>query len=229
MTAPEFVPYEPRHLPNLTAEAAAKEFFEIARMRRSVRAFSSRAVSRETIEWIVRCAAAAPSGANKQPWRFVCVADPRVKRVIRQAAEKEEREFYTRRAPKSWLRDLEPLGTDPNKEFLEVAPWLIAVFKLVEGDDASHVYYVHESVGIACGFLLLAAHFAGLSTLTHTPNPMAFLTEALGRPKNEKPYLLIPVGYAADDCQVPAAAIVRKPLEETMVVVGGAPGSAVNG
>lgn len=214
-----FLPYEPRFRPVSPAEAAAREFYETVRLRRSVRAFSDRPVSRETIEWIVRAATSAPSGANKQPWRFVCVSNAGVKHQIRQAAEKEEREFYERRAPKKWLRDLEPLGTDPTKEFLDVAPWLIAVFKLVEGDDASQVYYVNESVGIACGMLLLAAHFAGLSTLTHTPNPMAFLSEVLGRPKNEKPFLLIPVGYAAGDCQVPVAAIARKPLSESMIVV----------
>jgi iodotyrosine deiodinase len=217
MADDRFVPYLDRHVPGVPAADAARAFCEVMARRRSVRAFSDRPVSRETIEWIVRTAASAPSGANKQPWRFVCVADPALKRRIRVAAEAEERAFYERRAPADWLRDLEPLGTDPDKAFLEVAPWLVVVFRLSRGDDGGRVYYSTESVGIAAGFLLAAAHHAGLATLTHTPSPMGFLREVLGRPRHEVPFLLVPVGYPADDCLVPRAAFARKPLEEVLV------------
>src|SRR5262249_47308109 len=158
----------------------------------------------------------APSGANKQPWRFVCVQDPALKREIRLGAEQEEREFYTHRAGRQWLKDLEPLGTDENKFFLETAPWLIVVFNLTRGDDGSQVYYVNESVGIAVGLLLAAAHHAGLATLTHTPSPMKFLAKILNRPAHERPYLLIPIGYPADDLVVPQFALTRRRLEEVM-------------
>jgi len=216
---PGHVPYTDRHVPDGTPEAAAKAFHDVMRKRRSVRMFSDRPVSLETIEWVVRTATWAPNGANKQPWRFVCVRDPAIKRQIRAAAEKEEREFYSRRAPQSWLDDLEPLGTDENKEFLEVAPWLIVVFKLMKADDGSKLYYINESVGLAAGFLLAAAHHAGLATLTHTPSPMGFLNEVLERPSaTERPMLLIPVGYPADDCEVPIKATTRRPLEDVMVV-----------
>ncbi len=166
-------------------------------------------------------AGSAPSGANKQPWRFVAVDDPTIKREIRIAAEEEEREFYSRRAGETWLADLEILGTDDQKPFLEVAPWLIVVFKCMKTDEpdartgSDQVYYVNESVGIAVGMLLLAAHTAGLATLTHTPSPMKFLGKILRRPDHERPYLLIPVGYAADDCRVPD--IHRRPLSEILV------------
>lgn len=180
--------------------------------------FSDQPVSRETIEWIVRSAATAPSGANKQPWRFVCVRDPSLKKQIRQAAEEEEREFSARRASPQWLADLAPLGTDPDKAFIEVAPWLIVVFKLARADDDSMVYYINESVGIACGLLLAAIHHAGLVSVTHTPSPMGFLTKVLKRPANERPFLLIPVGHPSADCVVPEAALARKPLEEVMVI-----------
>ena len=166
----------------------------------------------------VRSAGSAPSGANKQPWRFVCVQDPALKREIRVAAEREEHELYAHRANEEWLRDLEPLGTDANKGFLEVAPWLVVVFKLVREDDGSQVYYVNESVGVATGMFLAAAQVAGLATLTHTPSPMGFLGDILGRPSNERPFVLIPVGYAADDCVVPAHAVERKDLDQIMVV-----------
>ncbi len=219
MNEPVFVPYSDRYVPPLPAAEAARAFHEVLRRRRSVRQFSDAPVSRETVEWLVRCAASAPSGANKQPWRFVCVQDPAVKRRIRLAAEAEEREFYAHRAPPGWLADLAPLGTDANKEFLETAPWLIVVFRLVRGDDDGQLYYIHESVGIACGMLLAAAQHAGLATLTHTPSPMGFLAEILGRPRNERPFLLIPLGHAADDCRVPEAALHRKPLDEVMLVV----------
>lgn len=177
--------------------------------------FSDRPVPVETIEWIIKAAGTAPSGANKQPWRFVAVSDPGVKRKIRLAAEEEEREFYSRRASAEWLADLAPFGTDEDKGFLEVAPWLIVVFKLMKTDDGGQVYYANESVGLATGLLLAAAHHAGLATLTHTPSPMGFLAKVLDRPSHERPYLLIPTGYPADDCVVPA--IERKPLGEIMI------------
>ncbi len=219
MDAPRFVPHVDRWVPAVSAEQAAAGFHDVLRRRRSVRMFSDRDVSRTTIEWLVRCAHSAPSGANKQPWRFVCVRDPAVKARIREGAEGEEREFYGRRANAEWRRDLAPLGTDAQKEFLTVAPWLVVVFQLAHGDDGGQVYYLKESVGIACGLFLAAAQFAGLATLTHTPSPMAFLGAILGRPAHERPFLLIPVGYAADDCVVPAMAFERRPLEQVMVVV----------
>jgi len=219
MNAARFVPFVDRYVPALPAEDAARAFYDVMKRRRTVRHFSDAPVSRETIEWIVRAAGSAPSGANKQPWRFVAVQDAAIKQKIRTAAEKEEREFYAHRASPEWLADLAPLGTDATKDFLEIAPWIIVVFKLTKGDDDSLVYYVQESVGIACGLLLAAAHHAGLATLTHTPSPMSFLSEVLGRSKNEKPYLLIPVGYAAEDCTVPSAALVKKPLAEILDIV----------
>jgi iodotyrosine deiodinase len=206
-----------RYEPGVSAEAAAERFYETMKLRRTVRMFSDRPVSEATIEWIVRAAGTAPSGANKQPWRFVAVQDGATKRRIRLAAEEEEREFYSRRASPEWLEDLRPFGTDEHKEFLEIAPWLIVVFKMVKTDTGGQVYYVNESVGIATGMLLAAAHHAGLATLTHTPSPMGFLREVLGRPDHERPYLLIPVGYPADGCVVPD--IERKPLGEIMVRV----------
>lgn len=202
--------------PGVPPEEAARRFHEVMSRRRTVRMFSDRSVSRETIEWICLAAGTAPSGAHKQPWRFVCVNDPALKREIRLAAEAEEREFYFRRASRRWLEDLAPLGTDWNKPFLEAAPWLIVVFQLTKTDDGGMVYYREESVGIACGLLLAAAHHAGLATLTHTPSPMGFLREVLRRPEHERPFLLVPVGYPADDATVPDLA--RKPLGEIMVV-----------
>jgi len=218
MPPPRFVPLPERYRPDGAPEQEARAFCERMSTRRSIRMFSDRAVSRETIEWIVRAAASAPSGANKQPWRFVAVQDPETKRRIREAAEQEERAFYERRASARWLEDLAPLGTDEHKEYLEVAPWLIVVFALARGDDGGQHYYVPESVGLASGLLLAAAHHAGLATLTHTPSPMNFLNEVLGRPAHERPFLLIPVGYPADDCTVPAHALEKKPLEEILVV-----------
>ncbi|MBX3354029.1 MAG: nitroreductase family protein [Phycisphaeraceae bacterium] len=215
LPAPRFVKLDP-HRPGEPAEVVARRFYEVMKKRRTVRMFSDRPVSRETIEWCVRAAGTAPSGANKQPWRFVCVNDPALKREIRLAAEDEEREFYERRASERWLRDLHPFGTDDDKRFLEIAPWLVVVFKLVKDDDEGQTYYTDESVGIATGFFLAACHHAGLATLTHTPSPMKFLAEVLGRPAHERPFLLIPVGYASDDCVVPD--ISRKALERVMVV-----------
>jgi nitroreductase len=219
MHGPELVPLPERHDPGIAPEAAARAFTDAMQKRRSIREFSDRPVSKETIEWIVRAAHSAPSGANKQPWRFVCVQDAATKRKIRLGAEAEEREFYERRANDEWLADLSPLGTDAEKPFLEIAPWLVVVFQLTKGDDGGQVYYLKESVGIACGMLLTAAHLAGLATLTHTPSPMAFLNDILQRPKHERPFLLIPIGHPADHCTVPRAAMQRRPLDEVMVVV----------
>ena len=184
--------------------------------RRTVREFSDRPVPIEVIENCIKSAASAPSGANKQPWQFVIVQDPEVKSKIREAAEVEEKEFYGHRATKEWLEDLNQFGTDWHKPFLEIAPYLIVVFRQIYDveDDGSHRknYYVSESVGIASGFLLAALHNAGLATLTHTPSPMNFLGEILERPANEKAYLLIPVGYPDDDAEVPE--ITKKPFDD---------------
>jgi len=193
------------------------------RSRRSVRDFSPEAVPRDLIETALAAAHSAPSGANRQPWHFVAVSDPTVKRRIREAAEAEEREFYEgNRAPQPWLDALAPLGTGWRKPFLEIAPWLVAVFKEVYGvgPDGAHVtnYYVNESVGIACGFFITALHRMGLATLTHTPQPMRFLNEILERPANERPYILFPVGYPAEGCTVPD--IPKKPLDQVVSWVG---------
>jgi iodotyrosine deiodinase len=214
--------------PGMPAEQAARAFYDTVRQRRSVRFFSDKPVARETIEWCIRAAGTAPSGANKQPWRFVAVSDPVLKGKIREAAEAEEREFYTRRATPEWLADLAPLQTGPEKEFLEIAPWIIVVFKLMKEDPDSEgrqgqVYYVNESVGLASGLFLAAVHHAGLSALTHTPSPMGFLSKVLERPEHERPFLLIPVGYAAEDCMVPD--ISRKDLEQIAVFEEGASSS----
>jgi iodotyrosine deiodinase len=219
MAEARLVPFADRHVPLRAPDEEAAAMHDVLRRRRSVRMFSSRPVAQSTIEWLVRCAHSAPSGANKQPWRFVCVQDPAMKARIRDGAEAEERAFYGGRANSEWRRDLAALGTDANKEFLTVAPWLVVVFQMLHTDDGGQVYYLKESVGIACGMFLAAAQMAGLATLTHTPSPMQFLTDLLGRPIHERPFLLIPVGYAADDCVVPAAAIERRPLTDVMVVV----------
>lgn len=195
--------------------ARARGFAEEMARRRTVRDFASTPVPRAVIEHCLRAAGTAPSGANQQPWRFVAVADAGIKHRIREAAEAEEREFYARRAPDEWLQALVPLGTDADKPFLDVAPWLIAVFYERFGfDDAGAKqkrYYPHESVGIATGLLIAALHHAGLATLTHTPSPMGFLNGILGRPRNEMPYLLLIVGHPAEGCRVPD--IRRLPLE----------------
>ena len=184
--------------------------------RRSVRVFSAAPVDRATIEEIVRAAGSAPSGAHKQPWTFVAISNPAIKRQIREEAEREERLFYEERAPDTWLRDLEPFNTNADKPFLEEAPWLIAVFRQVRTGEGDKTYYSSESVGIASGFLIAAIHHAGLVCLTHTPVPMQFLTEILERPASEKPFLLIPVGHASDDCTVPV--LQRKPLDEILIL-----------
>lgn len=187
--------------------------------RRSVRTFSSKPIPREVIDNIIRIAASAPSGAHKQPWTFCVIESQEYKKQIRKAAEKEEFENYHSRMSDEWLNDLKPFGTDWNKEFLEVAPYLIVVFKksynVTQKGVKTKNYYVNESVGIACGFLLQAIQQLGLVSLTHTPSPMNFLSALLQRPKNEKPFLLIPVGYPTEDAIVPD--IKRKSLQEVMV------------
>jgi nitroreductase len=197
---------------------AIRRLLEQFRNRRSVRSFSPDPVPFELIENAIRFAGSAPSGANQQPWRFVVVEDPTLKRLIREAAEKEEKENYERRFPEEWLHALEPFGTGWHKEFLETAPYLIAVFRIdygiEEGRRVKH-YYVQESVGIAAGFLIAALHVAGLATLTHTPNPMGFLSRILNRPPNERPFLLLPVGYPAPGATVPK--IRKKDLSEILV------------
>jgi nitroreductase len=194
----------------------AADFYAEIRQRRTVRDFSSRPVPREIIEDCLRAAGTAPNGANMQPWHFVVVSDPLIKKQIRAEAEKEEYEFYHGKAPQEWLEALAPLGTNEHKPFLETAPVLIAIFaetygRLPDGRKVHH-YYVHESVGIATGFLIAGLHHAGLATLTHTPSPMNFLNPLLQRPSYERPFLLLVVGYPAEDATVPA--ITKKPLEE---------------
>jgi iodotyrosine deiodinase len=185
----------------------ARDFADALSRRRRVREFAPTPVPRAVIGHCLRAAGSAPSGANQQPWRFVAVQDAAIRRRIREAAEAEEREFYARRAPEEWLQALAPLGTDADKPFLEIAPWLIAIFYERFGlDDAGEKvkrYYPHESVGIATGMLIAALHHAGLATLTHTPSPMGFLNDILGRPRNEMAYLLLVVGHPAPDCRVP--------------------------
>ena len=193
----------------------SKRFLEMIKSRRTVRDFSEKNIPIGVIENAVRTAASAPSGANKEPWHFVIVKDPALKKKIRVAAEKEEKEFYEHRAPDSWLEDLNQFKTDWHKPFLEVAPALIVVFRqsyIDLGSTRRKNYYVNESVGIASGFLLAALHNAGLVTLTHTPSPMGFLEKILKRPKNEKAFLLIPVGYPAENAKVPD--LIKKPYNE---------------
>lgn len=197
-------------------KARAREFYEEIRRRRTVREFSPRPVAREVIDDCLKAAGTAPSGANLQPWHFVVVSDAEVKKKIREAAEVEERKFYSGKAPPEWLEALAPLGTDEHKPYLETAPYLIAVFAqnyalLPDGRNVKN-YYVTESVGIALGFLIAALHHAGLATLTHTPSPMGFLSTVLNRPANERAYLLLVVGYPAEDVRVPD--ITKKPLDD---------------
>ena len=212
-----FVPLDFARLPEAEMRSRARDFLETMRTRRSVRAFSSDPVPLDVIRDCVAAAGRAPSGANQQPWTFVLVTDAETKRKIRAAAEAEERAFYGGRAPQEWLDDLAPLGTDAHKPFLEDAPALLVVFAQRVGDDDRKHYYVSESVGIAAGFLIAALHHAGLATLTHTPSPMGFLREVLGRPESERPVLLLPVGYPADGCEVPR--ITKKALDDILVEV----------
>lgn len=228
MSAQPAYPFIPLAFERLAPEEQlrrAAEFEQRMQSRRTTRQFSADPVPRELVEAAIRIASRAPSGANQQPWHFVLVGDAETKRRIRIAAETEERESYERRMPDDWLAALAPLGTDWHKEFLETVPWLIVVFRQDYGiaraaDGAERKvkhYYVQESVGIACGFLIAALHWMGLATLTHTPSPMGFLSEILRRPLNEKPYLLLPVGFPAADARVPD--IAKKPLSEILTVV----------
>lgn len=217
---PKFISLDFTELTADEQQRRADEFFEVLKLRRTVRDYSPREVPLELIERAIATAGTAPSGANMQPWRFVVVRDAEVKRRIREAAEKEEHESYSGRMSEKWLRRLAPLGTDEHKPFIEIAPYLIVVFRITsveESGETEPTYYSQESVGIAVGMLLAALHNMGLATLTHTPSPMKFLQEILGRPRNEVPFVLIPVGFPADEARVPD--ITRKPLDEIMQVV----------
>ena len=218
MTVPEFSPLDFIRRDELEMVTRAQEFYDLMRQRRSVRSISSEPVPRQCIEYAVRTAVSAPSGANRQPWRFVIVDDPHLKREIRAAAEVEERENYERRFPPEWLDALSVIGTDWHKPFLEDAPYLVVVFKqsygVADGGRKVTNYYVNESVGIACGLFIAALHHMGLVTLTHTPSPMGFLSRLLRRPANEKPYILFPVGYPAAEATVPLLA--RKNIEDVV-------------
>jgi len=216
------VPYQPLDISDSDQLEVAAVVFDEMNSRRSVRDFSDRPVPRELVETAILCASTAPSGAHMQPWTFVLVGDPELKRRIRIAAEAEELENYDGgRLPPHWREDLAPLGTDWRKPYLETVPWIVVVFEQRFGtrpDGAKqHHYYVKESVGIACGMFIDALHRMGLSTLTHTPSPMAFLRTLLGRPDSERPFILFPIGYAAQDCQVPG--LERKDLGDVMVEV----------
>ncbi|HRJ28372.1 MAG TPA: nitroreductase family protein [Cyclobacteriaceae bacterium] len=202
-----FVKYSPEQYSEKEMLQRSKDFYQRMDKRRTVRDFSDKAVPQQVIENIILTANTAPSGAHKQPWTFCVITDPAIKKQIRIEAEKEEHESYHNRMSDEWLQDIKPLQTDWRKPFLEIAPYLIAVFKKAydvkpDGSKATN-YYVNESVGLACGFLLAAIHHAGLVALTHTPSPMNFLTKILNRPENERPFLLVPVGYAADETFVP--------------------------
>jgi nitroreductase len=220
-----FVPLAFERRPAAEGVARAGAFLATMQRRRSVRHFSDEPVPLAIVERAIQTAGTAPSGAHQQPWHFVVVGDPAIKRRIRQAAEAEEYESYTRRMPEEWLAALRPLGTDWQKPFLEIAPYLVVVFEqtygLATGPDGAERrvkhYYTTESVGIAVGLLIAALHGAGLATLTHTPSPMGFLREILGRPKNERPFVLLPVGYPAPGCRVPD--LQRKPLDGIMTLV----------
>ena len=215
------VPYRPLEFIEDEMRERARSFRELMSRRRSLRHFSHRPLPEGIIEDLLRTAGTAPSGANKQPWTFCLVTDPEIKRKIRVAAEEEEYRAYHGGMPEAWLQDLSYLGTDWQKEFLETAPALIAVFRRpYDIEDGVHRknYYVQESVGLACGILLASIQYCGLAALTHTPSPMNFLQEILGRPENEKPYLLIPVGYPAEDAEVPD--IQRKSFDEIVIRYG---------
>ena len=221
---PKFVPLQGfQEYTEQEMRQRAADFYAEMENRRTVRQFSERPVAREVIEYCLRAASSAPSGANMQPWKFLVVSDPDLKLQIRKVAEQEEHEFYTRRATPEWLEALAPLGTDEHKPYLETAPYLIAIFverygKLPDGRKVKH-YYAVESVGIATGILITALHHAGLASLTHTPSPMGFLNEILERPENEKPFLLLVVGHPAEDAVVPD--IRKKTLGESSVFLRG--------
>ena len=206
------------HYPEAEMQARAVAFHTDLQTRRSIRSFSGKPVSKDIMEQCVLAAGTAPSGANHQPWYFACVGSHEKKAEIRAAAEAEEREFYSGRAAQEWIDALAPIGTDADKPYMEIAPWLICIFAqrrggAREGDDKKN-YYIHESVGIATGMLITACHNAGLATLVHTPNPMKFLNGICGRPETEKPFLILVAGYPADDAMVPNHALVKKPLSE---------------
>ena len=215
-----FKKYQHKTMSNSKRLELCNEFEQRMKTRRSVREFSKKEVSREIIEKIVRISASAPSGANKEPWYFSIVKDRKIKKEIRIAAEKEEKSFYTQRAPQSWLNDLNKFGTDWNKEFIEIAPYIIVVFKQIydlNNGQKYKNYYVNESVGIACGMLLTAIHSAGLVALTHTPSPMGFLEQICKRPENERAYLLIPVGLPSKNARVPV--LKKKSFNEYCEVI----------
>ena len=222
MTSPTFVPLtQYRQYPEPEMKRRAAEFYEDVKRRRTVRDFSDRPVPLEIIKNCLRAAGTAASGANLQPWHFVVVTDPEVKARIRRDAEEEERAFYSGRAPDEWLEALAPLGTNEHKPFLETAPYLIAIFAetygVTSGGRKVKHYYVQESVGIATGLLITAIHHAGLASLTHTPSPMGFLNEILGRPAHERPFLLLVVGYPAEGARLPV--ITKKTLDEFVTFV----------
>jgi len=213
------IPYKPQIFEEEEMRNKAAVFYQFMNKRRSVRDFSTKDVPLEVIENIIKTASTAPSGANKQPWTFCIIRNVDLKRKIRKLAEAEEQKNYAGRMNDNWIKDLEKFGTNAVKDFIDSAPWVIIVMKKSYDIDENNVktnnYYVNESVGIASGFLISAIHNAGLSCLTHTPSPMNFISEALNRPKNEKPYLLLPVGYSSETCTVPN--IMRKPLEEIAI------------
>ena len=211
------VTYDVPEMDIIEVQRRAHDFYHKMDARRTVRTFSDKPVPQEVIEKLILTASTAPSGAHKQPWTFCAINNPEVKKAIRMAAEKEEFEGYNGRMTEQWLKDLAPLGTDWEKPFLEIAPWLIVVFAQSTGLNKEKHYYVQESVGIACGFLIAAIHQAGLVTLTHTPSPMNFLKSILKRRDNERPFLLLPVGYPEDDVLVPD--IQRKTLEKVAVFI----------
>lgn len=210
------IPYQP-YKPAADSAHAAQSFYDVVSRRRTVRDFSDQPVPREVIEKVILAAGTAPSGAHKQPWRFIAVSNAEIKHKIRMAAEEVEKDFYDNKASDRWLKDLEIFGTSPDKSYMDTVPWLIVVMALRSTDDGGQVYYLNESVGIATGMLLTAAHHAGLATLTHTPSPMNFLRTVLGRPEYERPYMVIPMGYPAAGCTVPD--IDRKPIEEVSVFI----------
>lgn len=214
-----FVPWQPERIPVEEGTARGEALLQELEGRRSVRYFTDDPVPKRMIELAIGAASTAPSGAHRQPWRFVAVSDPAMKRSIREAAEEEERKSYAGRMPEEWREALAPLGTDANKPYLETVPWIVIAFAELYGLDADgrkrKNYYVKESVGLACGLFVASLHRMGLATLTHTPSPMGFLSELLGRPVNEQPYILFPIGFPAEDCVVPR--LRRKELDEVAV------------
>ncbi|MGB1102802.1 MAG: nitroreductase family protein [Crocinitomicaceae bacterium] len=215
----EHIPYKPIQYDESEMRNRAEAFYQLMDKRRSVRQFSDRNVPKEIIDQVIRTASTAPSGAHKQPWTFCVISNKELKSKLRELAEEEEKRNYNGRMSDRWLNDLTPLGTDAVKEFIDISPWIIVVMKKSfdydENGQKTKNYYVNESVGIASGMLIAAIHNAGLVTLTHTPSPMNFIAKLLERPENERPYLLLPVGYAHESCVVPD--LERKPLEEIAI------------